>query len=185
MNKEKDIQYLLTQDKGKLDDLTPKDILDIVGEAFDTAMDANTKLATEEVVRPLEELSAKINNISKYLLEKEVNTGFEDARRMFSDFDDYKEGMEALFKINGNLTPQQAYILAKADKVKKSPPHSETDSERPISLTARSEAAQTAYDKAKENRTTQKVEGTTLSGKRQFRQRLSEVADRVISAKRQ
>lgn len=184
--KEADIQSLLTQDKEKLEDLSNKELLDIVGEAVDTAMEANTEIATSKLARPLEELSNKINGISKFLLEKEVAGGLASARDTFPDFDKYKDDISEVFKAHPDLSPKEAYILAKAEKIDDEPPQHATDSEKPISLTTRSEAAQAAYDKAKK---TVKIDidtnTTKLSSRRQFRQSLSDIADRVISKKRQ
>ncbi len=178
---EADIKKLLSnKDKDdKLEDLSNKEVLEIVADAFDTAIDANTKIAVSEMSKPLDDINSKLNNLQKYLLQKEAATGVEAAKAKFGDFDDYKEGVSKVLEMYPGIAIEDAYVLAKADKAKDVPPKGEMESEKPISLATRAENAQTNYDKAQDKE--REKSNDKPSRVASFRNSLSVAAERIIS----
>jgi len=175
---EADIKKLLSEKDSSTDydDLSNKEILDIVANAFDTAIEARTKLAASEVEKPLVEINKKIESIQKYLLHREAASGIDAARNKFKDFDDYKEDIAKIFEAYPGISPEDAYILAKGHKASDEPPESETASEKPISLGTRAAAAVERYEKIKKEKSSK----IPMSPQRAFKSFLDEAADKVL-----
>ena len=179
---EADIKILLSDtDDKNYNDLSNKEVLDIVATAFDTAMEARTKLATSEIDAPLNEINKKIDSLQQYLLKKEAASGIEAARGKFKDFDDYKEDISAIFEKYPGIAVSDAYVLAKGNKVADEPPQSELETERPINLGTRASEAQDRHDKAEKN----KKADTTISSRRNFRNLLAEAVEKVTKNRKQ
>ena len=147
---EADIRNMLTKETDiDVDALSNKEVLDIVATAFDSAFDAKAKMASTELSRPIEELNGKMDNIQKYLLQREAASGIEGARSKFSDFDTYKEDIGKIFDTYPGIAVEDAYILAKGHKVGDSPNQKEVETEKPASLGTRAQAAEDAYAETK------------------------------------
>jgi len=152
-------------------------MLDIVADAFDKSIEARTKLALDSAAKGNKDIEDKLNRLEQYLLRKEAKDGVDGARRKFSDFDRYKEDISKVFEAYPGITPEDAYIIAKGRKSADSPPQKEVESEKPMSLGSRSEAAEKRFI---ENH---KKEDLNKLNKRQFRQLLMDSAERVIGSK--
>jgi hypothetical protein len=177
-----DIKALLTDIEGEGDDkyadLTPKEILDIVADAFETSIDAKTKLAIADNAGPMEELNKKMDSIQQYLVQKEAQTGVQEARQKFSDFDEFKDDMEAVWERYPGISVDDAYVLAKGLKAGKLPPKGVVDSEKPVSLGTRQRDADETYRK----RDKDKKGGL---GQRGMKAAFGAAADRVIGNRQQ
>ena len=145
---EADIKKLLSEDKDvDIEDLSNKEILDIIANAFDTAIDAKAAIATEEAAKGTALLSKKLDSMRDYILQKDAVEGINAARGKFKDFDKFEEDIKGIFKVYPSMSPEDACLLAKSKKAKEVPAPEETDSERPINLGTRQSAAEEEYMK--------------------------------------
>ncbi len=157
------------------DDLKPKEILDIIAEAFETSIDAKTKLAMNELVKPIGELNAKIEGMQKYLIQNEAHKSVIDARAKFDDFDDFKEDIDKIYEMYPGIKLEHAYMLAKSEKSEELPPRGVVDTEKPMSLATRQATADAAYAKK------EKKGGL---GHRGFKAALDAAAAKVVSSRK-
>lgn len=173
--KEADIKNMLTDNSNKKIDyseLEPEDILNIVADAFDTSIDARTKLSMAEIAQPIEKLNADIADIKKYLIQSEAQKGVERARDKYGDFDDHKEEMDKVWERYPGISVDDCYVLAKGNKAKDVIPRGVSDSEKPISLATRKANSEAEYAK-------QEKKGGL--GHRGFKALLEKKAAQVIS----
>jgi len=157
-----------------LDDLSNKEILDVVADAFDKAIEARTKIAIDAASKSNKNIDDKLTRLEQYLLGKEARDGIDEARKKFNDFDDYREDISKVFKAYPGILPEDAYIIAKGRKSADVPPQKNMESEKPISLGTRAEQAEERYEKR------EKKEDEVKMNKRQFRQLLMESAEKII-----
>ncbi len=178
---EADIKNLLSGsgDDRKYDDLSNKEMLEVMAEAVDTAIGANTKLATSEMVKPLSEITERLDKMQTYLLQKEASSGIEKARSDYKDFDDYNEEISNIFNMYPGIKVDDAYILAKGHKVGNEPPQKEIESEKPINLGTRAANAQKRHDDRVEK--IRKEGGGGVSKVRSLRSSIHSAVDRVIA----
>jgi len=163
-----------------LEELTNKELLDVVGSAFDSAVEARTKLAIEQASKGSKALEDKLDKLEKYLLRKEASEGIQKARNRFRDFDDYREDISNIFNKYPGITPEDAYILAKGNKASTSPAQKDLETEKPISLATRAEEAEKRHIERIAKR---KDEGTGTMNRREFRSFIQEAAERVIKSR--
>ncbi len=180
---ESDIKKILAKsDKDtNYDDLTSKEILDIVADAFDTAIDAKTKLATAEIAKPLEDINNKIESMRKYLLSREAASGVDKARGKFSDFGKYQDEMTEVFKQYPGIEVEDAYLLAKSKKAAGSPAQEDVETEKPVNLGTRAAEAQKVFDERQEkNDKEDRVDPTNVASKRRsFKASISAAVDKI------
>ncbi|RLG87891.1 MAG: hypothetical protein DRO16_05585, partial [Thermoprotei archaeon] len=69
-----------------IDDLTPSEILSIVGDAFEQAIDAKATLAIQASESKVKELKKELENLQNYLISKEAIDGVNRARSKYKDF---------------------------------------------------------------------------------------------------
>lgn len=179
---EADIKKMLSvkSDDTDYDSLSNKEILEIVASAFETSIDAKTKIATAEASKPFEELNKQIGDIRKYLLQQEAKTGIDAARSKFSDFDEYKDDIFKIFDKYPGMAPKDAYILAKGNKAAGSPSQKTVESERPVSLGTRAAEAEKRYDKGMRKDKETAVAKSSMAG---FRDALAAAVDKTVSVR--
>lgn len=183
LKEEADVKKMLLTTEDDIDELSPKELLEIVGNATDEAMNAKGQLLIGEMEVPMAELSKKLDMIQQYLLRKEANEGVSAARSKHGDFDKYEKQIEGVFKKYPGINPEDAYILAKAEVAKDVPPTSEMETEKPISLGTRSTDAQEAHDKRKEEAKKNPTKNVGSSSRSFFKKALSEATDKVLKIK--
>jgi len=178
LQQEADIKKAFSENKEiDLDELTNKEILDIVADAFDKSIEARTKIAIEAASKGNKGIEDKLTRLEQYLLKKEAKDGIDGARRKFRDFDDYKDDIAKVFEIYPGILPEDAYIIAKGRKSANVPPQKEVESEKPMSLGTRADNAQKRFDER------MKKDDSVKLNKRQFRQMLMESAEKVIGSR--
>ena len=139
LTQEADIKKALTKEGVDIDDLTPTELLSIVGDAFEQAIDAKATLAIQQADNKYDEVKGELTKVTNYLIKKEASDGVQNARSKYKDFDDFKEDMSVLFQQYPGMNPDDAYILAKSRKAGATPPKSEVETERPTSFATRTE----------------------------------------------
>lgn len=174
---EADIKKLLSMDKSGDDDkeLTSSEILDVVANAFDTAMDSKLSSQNAVLVESMKPLAEKIDSVQKFILNREAAAGVQAARDEFPDFDKHKEAVGAVLQKYPGIDIKDAYILATGNKAMNVPARKETDSERPITLATRSSLAAKRHE--------EKIEtpDRTSSSRRNIKDILSAAAEKVLS----
>jgi len=180
LQQEADIKKAFSENKEvDLDELTNKEILDIVADAFDKSIEARTKIAIEAASKENKGIEDKLTRLEQYLLKKEAKEGIDGARRKFNDFDNYKDDIAKVFETYPGILPEDAYIIAKGRKSANVPPQKEIESEKPMSLGTRADNAQKRFEER------MKKEDSGRLNKRQFRQMLLESAEKVISSRKE
>lgn len=159
------------------DDLKPKEILDIMADAFETSMEAKQQLAMAELAKPLEALSLKITGMEKYLIQNEAHRSITEARAKFPDFDEFKDDIDKLYEKYPGIQLDHAYMIVKSEKSQKLPPRDIVDTEKPVSLATRQSDADAAYKKRKE-------ENKTIGGHRGLKAAMEAAAEKIVSARK-
>ncbi len=186
LKKEADIKKMVADKskKGDYDDLTPTEILAVVADAVDSAMAANTSLATADIEKPMAKLNKDIADIKQYLVNTKAEKEIKQAQLEFPDFDKYKDEIMKIFAETPGITPEDAYILAKGRASKGSVIASEIETEKPDSLTSRALAAEKAYaDKKEKERGLSTENAVRVSRHRKFGAALSDAIDTVRSTR--
>ena len=181
---ESDIKKLLEQSSGDddLDDLSNKEILEIVANAFDTAIEAKAKTVGTEFSKPIEAMGKQLNDLQTYLLRKEAADGVNRAKNSFKDFDDYKEDISKIFDKYPGMDVKDAYLLAKSNKAITQPTAEEMETERPISLGTRQTAAEERFEKATAEG---KNDPNKVIQRKGFKAALLEAANRIVQNRKE
>lgn len=170
------------------DDLSSKEILDAVAGAFDTAITAKLKTHSSDIAEMLKESNNRIENLQKFILQKEVTDRVREARTQFPDFDDFREDIAKVMERYPAMDIADAYVLAKGNKSKGALPRNKVESEKPFSLATRSEEADKSFaaKRAAEAKESSSPEGTgTRSSVRNFRDSLADAVNKVVSERKQ
>jgi len=125
----KDLLGLNDLDDDKFEDLSNKQILTAVCDAFDAALRASNTNLKAEVVKDITPALEKVNKIEQVAYSLVAQKDVETARSKYSDFDDYKEDIVKVMQQYPVLSYEDAYVLAKA----KSPGRQQVETERPMS----------------------------------------------------
>ena len=175
---EADIKKALHKEGVDIDDLTPSELLSIVGDAFEQAIDAKATLAIQSGDEKVSQLHDKLTKIENYLISKEASEGVRSARSKFKDFDDYKEDISKLFEQYPGISPTDAYVLAKSRKAGDVPPKSQMDSERPDNAVTRTEQFSTVKRNVDSSN-----DDSAVKTRRQLRELISSGVEKAIAAR--
>jgi hypothetical protein len=157
--------------------LDQKQMISIMGEAVGKAMDANTKLIETKMAKILNDRDNKIDETQKALIGLMANMSVNEARSVHKDFDEYKtEVRDILGRVTG-LSPEEAFLLAKAQKQSSQPEPNVMSSERPHNAVVRSETHGSSPREQYEEPT------RPVSSRRRFQDACSAAIDKVIAAR--
>jgi len=161
------------EDSGKKR-LTQTELLDVIGTAVETAINAKAKTMGDKFTVALEESRLGTKKLQEYLMQREAVAQIENAKNEFADFDDYKEDIGKIM-MTSTGTVRDAYLLAKARKAVTAPAKAETDSEKPTNLATRIQLA--------EKRRTDRLESNEQQpkGRVGFRQLLDAATKKVLA----
>jgi len=170
--------------KGTVEDLSNKQMIEILADSVDTALGARTKMNEQMVDKKMSELNDKMEVVKGAILQMHAKTQIDAARQEFSDFDDFREDMEEVYKDPAmqSLDIKSAYILAKGRRVGKSPSKKETFSERPIKTPMGSISSK----RSEKTSTKSEIGGpseTSQTGILKFRSIVDKAIDKVIASK--
>jgi len=168
----------LQKEDVSIDDLTNSEILNIVGDAFEQAIDAKASLAIQASEEKLQSLQGELEKITKYLLSKEASEGVQRARSKYSDFDTYKDDISKIFEQYPSISPDDAYVLAKIRKAGNTPPRHEVETERPDNFGTRREPPVRRQEKREEDSETKNIR---INSRRNLRDLINEGIEKTLS----
>jgi len=113
------------------EELSNEQMIAILGEAVGAASDAQGKLILNKVAAMVGESNAELKKTQKLLMEFAASVSMNQTRSQHPDYDDYKTEIAGIMSTTRGLSPERAYILAKAEKSKGQPDKEQTFSERP------------------------------------------------------
>ena len=115
-------------------DLSQKELISVIADAVSKASDANSKLIMNQVEDRVKETGGEISKLQSVMIDLLGSMSVQQARSAHKDFDDYQvEAAKILQKTQG-LSPEDAYLLAKAQKASTVPDKKQVESERPTSI---------------------------------------------------
>jgi citrate synthase len=121
LHKQADLKSLLEEldapEEDKTDQMTPKQVLDVVGNAMQTAMEANNRLLQQRIdatPKPLEEKIDKLGQaVTALLAARQIDT----AKGQYSDWDALKPQTAAVLQRYPGMEMGDAYKLAKMEQL--------------------------------------------------------------------
>lgn len=131
-----DIRNMLTEidteeSEDKYNGLSNKQMIDVICDAFDTAMTARTSQMEERVAANMSPGNERIDKIQKVLMSVIAGLGLNEARGKFQDFDTFKTDIGAVMQKYPGMNYEDAYLLAKSQKAGSTPPPNQTNAEKP------------------------------------------------------
>lgn len=191
-----DIRNLLSEididdTEDKFSQLSNKQLIDVICDAFDTAMGARTSQLEERISANMSPNNERLDKIQKVLMHVIAGLGLQETRAKFQDFDQFKEDIGKVMQTYPGMSYEDAYMLAKTKKAGDVPPRGETEAERPgdFATTPMSPggaavpgnlAAHTMSGRGSESR----QDTSPVAGIVNFRSMVDRAADRVLSPKK-
>lgn len=133
-----DIKALLKADqtsekKGDLEDLTNRELIEVIVEATQEALTSQSTLVEDRLSKDMKQFGQAIVGVQKAVGQIQATMSVSDARGQFSDFDKLKpEILKVMQKYNGNISPEDAYRIVKSQQIEAVPGAHETETERGI-----------------------------------------------------
>jgi hypothetical protein len=118
-------------DSNSVDDLSNKDMLDIIGNVFNTAVDAKIQQFGEKVDNNLVSMQQSQNDIGKAVGKILAGIGVQTARQQHPDFKEYENDINDVLNKYPGMNLEDAYVLAKGSKAGDTPPQNIVATERP------------------------------------------------------
>ena len=122
----------------KYEQLTNKEMIDIIAKAVETSMDARSKQSNQILESRVGDLSGQITKTQKAIMQVATTIDVKDTRAEHKDFDEYQKDAAIIMQDTPGISVKDAYLLAKARKVQNVPPKEELDRERPDTSVSRS-----------------------------------------------
>ena len=165
-----------------IDELSQKDMIDIVANSVGKALDAQSKLMEQKLSEMLKPTNERLNGTQKALIEMMAANSVKKARDQYQDFDEYREDVGRILQENPMLSPERAYVLAKAEKSLTTPAQREVASERPNNATPYLQPHQDENAESYEDEEPTE-EPSGISTRRDFRDQVSKAIDKVLAGR--
>jgi len=164
--------------------LNQKEMLDVMGEVISGAIDANTQLILNKVGEMVQGSDEKIVGTQKALIGLMSHISTNESRANHKDFDVFKEDIATIMSKTSGLSPEQAYLLAKAQKTEKVPGRREIETERPDAIVSRS----SDYDDREynsQNEHSDRNQDLLRNPRKEFKAGVSAAIDKVLANRSQ
>lgn len=165
-----------------LEELSNKELVDILASAVDESSSANMQQIVNAVEQKIRESDEKLDLTNKVLMKVLAKMDVEDTRKKFPDFDEYRQEVADVMERIPGITSEEAMILAKSKRAGSNPPAKSVETERPNQATSRS--AQQLADNIDQLERRDETR-SARSGVRSFRDIVNKGAEKVISSRRQ
>ena len=136
-----DFQKLLRDSENKeeekgFNDLTNNELLDVVSDAFNKTLDARMKVAKSSFMGQLAKVGESGDAVKKAVLGLIAKSNVEKVISDNADFGEFQKETKAVMQKYPGIDVQDAFTLAKAQKIGALPPKQELETERPDSSMA-------------------------------------------------
>lgn len=115
----------------KYDKLSNKQMIDVVCTAMESVMGATREQIKDELAEARKGGDEKMGRMERVMMGLVANEGVKAARAKYSDFDQFKEGIDAVISKNPTIDFEEAYFIAKSKAAGKVPPKRELETEKP------------------------------------------------------
>lgn len=162
------------------EELSNDQMIAIMAEAVGASSDAQGKLILNKVAAMMSKSDAEIKKTQNLLIEFAAATSMNQTRSAHSDYDDYKTEIAGIMSTTRGLSPERAYLLAKAEKSKGQPDQRRVETERPGEPpTPSALSSRDDYTRSKEVDNTQQ-----LSPKAAFTNAVSAAIDKTLASRK-
>lgn len=115
----------------KLNDLDNTQLMDVVGTAVETCIDAKLKQSQEQTAKQFEGMTDTMKKVCQLLGQMQTQSALKGVRDKYPDFDTFKDDTLAVLKKYPMMEIEDAYLLAKQARKGDLPEPAEIESERP------------------------------------------------------
>lgn len=115
---------------GGINDLTNKELVDVIGNAVNTTLNARLEQTVDKVGENLDATNDNIRQLSKVVGQMLASQGVEKVKSDHPDFETYRKEIAVILQQYPNISIDAAYYMAKGQKVGDSPAPNELDMER-------------------------------------------------------
>lgn len=158
------------------EELEQSQLVTVLAEAVGAASDAQAKLILSKVNEMAKSQDEKIKGAHKAIVELATMLSVNQARNRFADFDDRKTEIAKILSETRGLSPEDAYLLAKARLEVGNPSSSQLDSEKPNEAPGRSGFG------GKSEKSSEETE-SFVSPRQVFRTALSKAIDKALQSR--
>lgn len=131
------------QELQDVNQLSNKEMLELIGESFEEFIDGKLTATLEPVAKKLSDQIASVadgtTKIKQALVAQALATGTANLQKQYPDFSQYSAEVNKVAMQTG-LSQEDAYLLLKARKMKDVPPAEMIETERPFTIPVRSRA---------------------------------------------
>jgi len=113
------------------EEISNEQMIAIMAEAVGASSDAQGKLILNKVAAMVGESNTELKKTQKLLIELAAGVSMNQVRSAHKDYDDYKTEIAGIMSVTRGLSPERAYLLAKAEKSEGQPDQKRTETERP------------------------------------------------------
>lgn len=165
-----------------LNGLSNVELVDVISEVVESFVSGQRDSAGKEIDTRMAEISAKLDKSQEMVLSLVASQQVKDASTKYTDFDEFRTAMQEIVQKNPTLSIDEAYKLARYDKLDKGLPPAQTESEKPESSGVFPQWPVKIRDTAGEITESTGPSTTALrrGGSRSFRKMVEEAAERQI-----
>jgi hypothetical protein len=145
---------LNTLDGDKVENLTNRELLNVVAEAIDTSSNARSEQFDNLMNDKFNKITSRLDITQQAIMRVATSMDVTTVKANNADFDDYQQDAGVIMQENPSMSVQRAYTLAKAERAAKAPGKQNTERERPGTTVTRSSSDRA--DEIAERRSTQK-----------------------------
>lgn len=160
------------------EEISSEQMIAIMADAVGASSDAQGKLILKKVESMMGDSNAELQKTQKLLMELAAGMSMNQVRSEHKDYDDYKTEIAGIMSTTRGLSPERAYLLAKAEKSKGQPDQHQVETERP--------GAPPTPTSSRDDytRSTEVDTGVQLSPKAVFQNAVAAAIDKTISSRR-
>lgn len=159
--------------------LDPRQVVEVIGEAVGKAIDASQKLTLSKVGELIKGVSDQNAGTQTALIKLMGTLSVNEARKNNTDFDEYADGIKDILSKTQGLSPEDAFLLAKARKASLVPEKKQVESERPGSIVSREDIP----DTSQQHREPVDSKDRPYNPRLEFAEGVSAAIDKVIAAR--
>jgi hypothetical protein len=150
-----------------------------MGDAVGKAIEANNKLQEAKIAKLIQAQDDRSNVTQNALIKLMANMSVNEARSEHKDFDVYKDDISSILSKTQGMSPEDAYLLAKAKRQSLQPDATTLESERPHDYLSRSRERSNFTPPNRE----QEESRYRVQPRKQFADAVSAAIDKVVAAR--
>jgi len=159
------------------EELSNEQMIAIMAEAVGASSDAQSKLILKKVASMVGQSNDELKKTQKLLVELAACVSTDQTRSRHKDYDDYATEIAGIMSTTRGVSPEDAYLLAKAKKKGNQPEQRQTETERPGEIPNETSSRN---DYVRENRD---AGGVKQSARAVFQAAAEAAAAKVIAAR--